>query len=92
MVGKAEWLAGQLSVSDIGRSYGPLRQAITTKAKRMKWGKRGSFLVDQVHKEIESQLLEDEGVAAGVAPLEASEIIQSAAKRGVVVVCASVFY
>ena len=90
MVGKAEWLACQLSVSDIGRSYGPSRQAITTKAKRMKWGKRGS-LVDQVHKEIESQLLEDEGVAAGVAPLEASEIIQSAAKRGVVVVGASVF-
>jgi hypothetical protein len=91
MVGKAEWLAGQLSVSDIGRSYGPLRQAITTKAKRNKWGMRGS-LVDQVHKEIENQLLEDEGVAAGVAPLEASEIIQSAAKRGVVVVDASVFY
>ena len=91
MVGKPELLAGPLSVSVIDRSCSPSRQAITTKAKRMKWGKRGS-LVDQVHKEIESQLLEDEGVAAGVAPLEASEIIQSAAKRGVVVVSASVFY
>ena len=58
MVGRAEWLAGQLSVSDIARTYGPLRQTITTKAKRMKWGKRGS-LVDLVHKEIESQLLEE---------------------------------
>ena len=91
MVGKAEWLAGQLSVSDIGWSYGPSSQAITTKAKPIKWGKCGS-LADQVHKEIENQLLEDEGVAAGVAPLEASEIIESAAKRGVVVVGASVFY
>lgn len=80
-----EWLAGQLSPTDISRTYGPSRQAITAKAKRMGWGKRGS-LVEQVRKEVESQLLEDEGVAAGVAPLEASEIIQSAAKRGVTVV------
>ena len=48
--------------------------------------------VDEVKKEVEILLLEDGGVAAGVAPLEASEIIQSAAKRGVVVVSASVFY
>jgi len=82
---KQEWLSGQLSVSDIARTYGPSRQAITSKAERMKWGKRGS-LVEQVRKEVESQLLEDEGVAAGVAPLEASEIIESAAKRGVTVV------
>ena len=88
---KAEWLAGQLSVSDIGRSYGPLRQAITAKAKREKWPPWGA-LVDEVRKEVEILLLKDEGVAAGVVPQEASEIIQSAAKRGFVVVGASVFY
>ena len=48
--------------------------------------------VDEVNKEVEILLQEDEGVAAGVAPLEASEIIQSTAKRGVIVVGASVFY
>ena len=49
-------------------------------------------MFDEVRKEVEILLLEDEGVAAGVAPLEASEIIESAAKRGAVVVGASVFY
>ncbi len=85
---KREWLAGSLSVSDIGRTYGPSRQAITAKAKRMNWPPRGS-LADEVRKEVESQLLEADdipGVAAGVAPAEASDIVQAAAKRGVTVV------
>jgi hypothetical protein len=51
----------------------------------MNWPPRGS-LVDQVRKAVEVQLLEDEDVAAGVAPSEASEIVESAAKRGVTVV------
>ena len=83
---RQEWLSGQLTVSDIARKYGPTRQAITSKAKRMNWPKRGS-LVEAVRKEVENQLLSDDtGVAAGVAPQEASEIIAGAAKRGVTVV------
>ena len=82
---KHEWLAGQLSKTDISRTFGPSRQAINAKAERYQWGKRGT-LVDEVRKEIDSQLLDDEGVTAGVPPLEADEIIQNAAKRGVVVV------
>ena len=82
---KHEWLAGQLSKTDISRSFGPSRQAINAKAERYKWGKRGT-LVDEVRKEIDSQLLDDEGVTAGVPPQEADEIVQNAAKRGVVVV------
>ena len=31
MVGNAKWLAGQLSVSDVGLSYGLIRRAITGK-------------------------------------------------------------
>ena len=82
---KKEWLAGQLSISDISRTFGPSRPAIRAKAKRYKWGERGS-LVEEVRKEIESRLLEDEGAPADVPPSEASEIIESAAKRGVAVV------
>jgi hypothetical protein len=82
---KKEWLAGQLSISDISRTFGPSRSAIRGKAKTRKWGERGS-LVEEVRKEIESQLLEDEGVPAGVPPSEASDIVESAAKRGVTVV------
>lgn len=81
---KQEWLAGQLSVSDISRTFGPSRKAIRERAKRKKWGKRGS-LVEEVRKEIESQLLEDD-VPADVPPAEASEIVESAARRGVTVV------
>ena len=76
MVGKTEWLAGQLSVSDIGRSYGPSRQAITAKTKREKWPPRCA-LFDEVREEVETLLLEDEGVAAGVAPSEEVGIIET---------------
>ena len=82
---KSEWLAGQLSISDISRTFGPSRKAIREKAKRFNWGKRGA-LVEEVRKEIESQLLEDESVPGDVPPGEASEIVESAAKRGVTVV------
>ena len=60
---QAEWLAGQLSLSDISRTYGPSRATIRVKAKRYNWPPRGSLL-DQVRKEIDSQLL-DEGGCSG---------------------------
>jgi len=82
---QAEWLAGQLSLSDISRNYGPSRTTIRAKAKRFNWPPRGS-LVDEVRKEIESQLLDDKGAPAGTPPIQADEIIDSAAKRGVAVV------
>lgn len=82
---KQEWIAGQLSVSDIGRSYGPSRQAISKRAKAENWPPRGS-LVDEVRKEVQTLLLEEEPVAASVAPFEASEIVETAARRGVEVV------
>jgi hypothetical protein len=82
---QAEWLAGQLSLSDISRNYGPSRSTIRAKAKRFKWPSRGS-LVEQVKKEIESQLLDEKDAPTGAPPLEADEIIDSAAARGVAVV------
>ena len=82
---QAEWLAGQLSLSDISRTYGPSRSTIRAKAKRFNWPPRGS-LVDEVRKEIRSQLLDEGGAPAIAPPLQADEIIESAAKRGVAVV------
>jgi hypothetical protein len=81
---KKEWTAGQLSLSDISRTYGPSRTAIRKKAKADNWPARGS-LANEVRLEIESQLLEDE-VPDEVPPKEAEEIVESAAKRGVAVV------
>ena len=82
---KSEWLAGQLSISDISRSYGPSRTAIRKKAKAYGWPARAA-LADEVQKEIQSQLLTENEVPGEVPPSEASEIVESAAKRGVTVV------
>jgi hypothetical protein len=60
---QAEWLAGQLSLSDISRTYGPSRSTIRAKAKRFNWPLRGS-LADEVRKEIRSQLLTAQGGCA----------------------------
>ena len=82
---QAEWLAGQLSLSDISRTYGPSRSTIRAKAKRFNWQPRGS-LADEVRKEIRSQLLTAQGAPASAPPLQPDEIIESAAKRGVMIV------
>ena len=82
---QAEWLAGQLSLSDISRTYGPSRSTIRAKAKRFNWPLRGS-LADEVRKEIRSQLLTAQGAPASAPPLQPDEIIESAAKRGVMIV------
>ena len=82
---KSEWLAGQLSISDISRNYGPSRTAIRKKAKAYGWPARAA-LADEVRKEIQSQLLTEDEVPREVPPSEASEIVESAAKRGVTVV------
>ena len=82
---KSEWLAGQLSISDLSRNYGPSRTAIRKKAKAYGWPARAA-LADEVRKEIQSQLLTGDEVPGEVPPSEASEIVESAAKRGVTVV------
>jgi hypothetical protein len=79
---KSEWLAGQLSLSDISRTYGPSRSTIRAKAKRFNWPLRGS-LAGEVRKEIQSQLLEEKSAPAGTPPLQVDAIIDSAAARGV---------
>ena len=76
MVGRAEWLSGQLSVSAIGRRYGPSSKAITAKARREKWPS-WDVLVGKDRSRIESQLLEDETVPAGVPPSEPVGLIES---------------
>lgn len=82
---KREWLSGQLNLSDISRTFGPSRAAIHKRAKADDWPAKGS-LIDVVRKEIHTRLLDDDEVTAEVTPGEASDIVQSAAKRGVEVV------
>lgn len=81
---RREWIAGQLSLSDMEKTYGPTRAAIRKKAYANDWPARGT-LGDEVRKEIETRLLLDE-VPAEVPPLEASEIVETATTRGVSVV------
>ena len=57
-----EWLAGQLSLSDITRTYGPSRSGILKRSVREKWPSRGS-LNDEVRKEIQSALLKSGGIS-----------------------------
>ena len=82
---RKEWDAGQISVADMASAYGPSRQAIRKHAIKHKWPPRGS-LVEEVRQEVETQLLENDEVVNGVTPLRASEIVESAAKRGVGIV------
>lgn len=85
---KKEWLAGQLSLSEISRNFGPTRQAILKRAKTDAWLSRGT-LVEEIRREIDSALAtgEDPGkVTAEVTPLEQEEIIAGATKRGLAVV------
>lgn len=80
-----EWLAGQISVSDMALAYGPSRQAIRKHAMKYHWPARGS-LVQEVRKEIETKLVEVDSIVEGVSETETAEIVESAANRGVGVV------
>lgn len=83
-----EWLAGQLSLSEITRTFGPSRAAILKHAKRNKWPPRGT-LVEEVRREINTALITDQDpdeVTAEVTPDETGEIIAGAAKRGLTVI------
>jgi hypothetical protein len=85
---KQEWIAGQLSLSEISRSYGPSRPAILKHAKKKKWPARGT-LQEEVRREIGTALVtgQDPGVVtAEVTPEETTEIIEGAAKRGLAVI------
>ena len=81
---RKEWDAGQISVGDMAKAYGPSIQAIRKHAKRYRWPERGC-LVEQVRERVEAKLLINE-VADGVHPPGSAEIVESAAKRGVGVV------
>jgi hypothetical protein len=81
---RTEWDAGQISVADMCKAYGPSPQAIRKHAKRHNWPERGN-LVEQVRKKVEVELLSSE-VVDGVPPPGAAGIVESAAKRGVGVV------
>jgi hypothetical protein len=85
---RQEWIAGQLSLPEIARNYGPSKQGIRKHAKANNWPARGT-LAEEVRREINDALLtgEDPGqVTDGVTPLETGEIIEGAAKRGLAVV------
>jgi len=82
---RKEWIAGQLSLTEISASFGPSRPAIRGHAQRYDWPPRGS-LVEAVRQSIKTELLADDNTPADVPPAEAGEIIESATKRGVTVV------
>jgi hypothetical protein len=81
---RREWIAGQLSVPEISRNYGPSRQGIRKHAIVNNWPARGT-LADEVRREINNALItgqEPGQVTAEVTPLETGEIIEGAARRG----------
>lgn len=88
---KREWLAGQLSVSDISRTYGPSRGGILRRAKVEDWPSRGT-LVEEVRKEIDTQLLagdenkSDSKSDSQSGTPETDDIIAHAAMRGAEVI------
>lgn len=84
---KKEWIAGQISTTEISRHYGPTRGAILARAKKESWPLRGS-LRDEVRREIATQLVDEEltEIDAKLTPDEKVDIIQSAARRGVEVI------
>lgn len=85
---RKEWLAGQLSLTEISRTFGPTRQAIIKRAKKDVWPSRGA-LVEEIRREIDSALAEDQNngkVTAEVTPSEQVEIIEGATKRGLTVI------
>ncbi len=85
---RKEWIAGQLSLAEIHRNYGPTRQAILKRAKTEAWPARGT-LADEVRREINTALASDtdpEKVTQEVTPDEQVEIIEAGARRGLTVV------
>lgn len=83
---KREWLAGQLSVSDMSRSYGPTRGAIQKRAKKEAWPSRGT-LIEEVRKEIDTQLVIENGKSGSKSGTpDSDDIIARAAMRGAEVI------
>lgn len=75
---EAEYRAGQLSVSEIGRQHGVSHTAINKKAKAQGWTRN---LAEKVREEVSARLVSD-----GVSAANARETIDLAAARGVEVV------
>jgi hypothetical protein len=84
---KKEWLAGQISTTEISRNYGPSRGAIIRRAKVESWPLRGS-LQDEVRREIATQLVDEDltETDAKLTPDEKVDAVQGAARRGLAVI------